>query len=230
MIEGIKTIGFDADDTLWVNETYFNETEEEFRRLLSEYVDPETASAELYHTETQNMPLYGYGVKAFTLSLIETAIRVTSGTIPVPAIEQLVAIGKKQLNRPVELLDGVENTLKTLAGQYRLVVVTKGDLLDQEKKLRLSGLEHLFHHVEIMSDKTEREYTQLIKHLDIRPEEFLMVGNSIRSDILPPLELGCYAVHVPFHTTWEHENVEAPVSHKRFYAVTNLCDIIPLLS
>ncbi len=229
MIEGIKVIGFDADDTLWVNETYFLETEKKFRDLLSGYVDGETASAELYRTEIQNMPLYGYGVKAFILSVIETSIRITSGKLPVSVLDQIIAIGKEQLSHPVELLDGVEETLNALVGHYRLILVTKGDLLDQEQKLRRSGLEHLFHHVEIMSDKTEREYRQLLKHIDVRPDEFLMIGNSVRSDILPPLALGCYAIHVPFHTTWEHEKVCEPLNHTRAFTVESLLDIISLV-
>lgn len=229
LTEGIKIIGFDADDTLWVNETYFQETEQKFSELLSPYVDREKASAELYRTEMQNMPLYGYGVKAFMLSVLETAIRITNGKVPAETLEKLITIGKEQLNHPVELLDGVEETLNALVGRYRLILVTKGDLLDQEQKLRKSGLEHLFHHVEIMSDKTEREYKQLLKHLDIRPEEFLMIGNSVRSDILPPLALGCYAVYVPYHTTWEHEKVHEPLNHPCAYTVDSLWDIISLL-
>lgn len=229
MIAGIKVIGFDADDTLWVNEPYFQETEKEFRRLLSPFVDEETASAELYRTEMRNMSIYGYGVKAFILSVVETAIRVSGGKVPASTIEQLIQAGKGQLTHDVELLDGVEDTLNALVGRYRLILVTKGDLLDQEQKLRRSGLEHLFHHVEIMSDKTEREYQQLINHIDVRPEEFLMIGNSVRSDILPPLALGCYAIHVPFHTTWEHEVVNESLSHDRFRTVESLWDVISLL-
>lgn len=229
MIEGIQVIGFDADDTLWVNETYFLETEQKLRLLLAPYVDGETVSAELFRTESRNMPLYGYGVKAYILSVLETAIRITGGKVPASVLEQILALGKEQLTKPVELLDGVEETLNALVGRYRLIVVTKGDLLDQEQKLRRSGIEHLFHHVEIMSDKTNREYRLLLKHLDIRPEEFLMVGNSVRSDILPPLELGSYAVHIPFHTTWEHERVDEPVVNSRFFTVGSLWDIISLL-
>ncbi len=229
MIESVKVIGFDADDTLWVNETYFLETEKKFRELMSSFVTPDKASAELYQTEMQNMPLYGYGVKAFILSVLETSIHITDGNVPVSTLKEIISIGKEQLSKPVELLAGVEEALNALARHYRLVVVTKGDLLDQEQKLRRSGLEHLFHHVEIMSDKTGREYKQLLKHLDIRSEEFLMIGNSVRSDIIPPLELGCYAVYVPFQTTWEHEKVECPSSHPCFFKINSLRDIIPLL-
>ena len=229
MIEGIQVIGFDADDTLWVNETYFLETEQKLRLLLAPYVDGETVSAELFRTESRNMPLYGYGVKAYILSVLETAIRITDGKVPANVLEQILLLGKEQLSKPVELLDGVEETLNALVGRYRLIVVTKGDLLDQEQKLRRSGIEHLFHHVEIMSDKTDREYRLLLKHLDIQPEEFLMIGNSVRSDILPPLELGSYAIHVPYQTTWAHEKVDEPVVSSRFFTVDSLWDVISLL-
>ncbi len=229
MIEGIQVIGFDADDTLWVNETYFLETEQKLRLLLSPYVDGETVSAELFRTESHNMPLYGYGVKAYILSVLETAIRITEGKVPASILNQIIALGKEQLTKPVELLDGVEETLNALVGRYRLIVVTKGDLLDQEQKLRRSGIEHLFHHVEVMSDKTDREYRSLLKHLDIRPEEFLMIGNSLRSDILPPLALGSYAVHVPYQTTWAHEMVDEPIVDARFHTVDSLWEVISLL-
>lgn len=229
MIENLQVIGLDADDTLWLNETYFLETEQQLRLLLSPYIDPELVSAELYRTETHNMPLYGYGVKAYILSVLETAIRITSGCVPASILEQIIRLGKEQLTKPVELLPGVEETLNALVGRYKLILVTKGDLLDQEQKLRRSGLEHLFHHVEIMSDKTEREYRQLLRRQDIRPDEFLMIGNSVRSDILPPLSLGSYAIHVPFHTTWLHEKVDEPVVHPHFFEVDTLWDVITLL-
>lgn len=222
-------IGFDADDTLWVNETYFWETEDKIRLLLSPYVDGEIVSTELFRTESRNMPLYGYGVKAYILSVIETAIRITGGKVPSEVIAQIITLGKEQLTKPVELLDGVEETLNALVGRYRLIVVTKGDLLDQEQKLRRSGIEHLFHHVEIMSDKTDREYHALLRHLDIRPDEFLMIGNSLRSDILPPLNLGSYAVHIPFHTTWAHERVDEPIINPRFFTAESLWEVISLV-
>lgn len=229
MINGIQVVGFDADDTLWVNETYFLETEEKLRLLLAPWVDARTVSDELFRTEAQNMPIYGYGVKAYLLSVLETAIRITSGRVSASVLDQIIALGKAQLTHPVELLEGVEDTLNALVGRYRLILVTKGDLLDQEQKLRRSGLEYLFHHVEIMSDKTVRDYSQLLKHLDIRPDEFLMVGNSVRSDILPPLALGSYAVHVPFRTTWAHEQVDEPVISPRFYTADSLWEVISLL-
>lgn len=229
MIEGIQVIGFDADDTLWINETYFLETEQKLRLLLVPYVDGETVTAELFKTESRNMPLYGYGVKAYILSVMETAIRITDGKVPASVLEQILLLGKEQLSKPVELLDGVEETLNALVGRYRLIVVTKGDLLDQEQKLRRSGIEHLFHHVEIMSDKTDREYRALLNHLDVRPDEFLMIGNSVRSDILPPLKMGSYAIHVPYQTTWAHEMVDEPIVNSRMFTVESIWEVISLL-
>lgn len=229
MIEGVRKIGLDADDTLWVNELYFRETEQAFYALLADFADKETIASELYQTEMQNMALYGYGVKAFILSVIETAHRITHGRVPAEIVGRIIELGKEQLSKPVELLPGVEDTLNALVGSYELILVTKGDLLDQERKLKSSGLEHLFHHVEIMSDKTEDEYRKLLNHIDLRADEFLMVGNSLRSDILPPLALGSYAVFVPYHTTWEHERVDEPIVHPRFYTVETLWDVIGLL-
>lgn len=229
MIEGIQVIGFDADDTLWINETYFLETEQKLRLLLAPYVDGETVTAELFKTESCNMPLYGYGVKAYILSVMETAIRITGGKVPASVLEQILLLGKEQLSKPVELLDGVEEALNALVGRYRLIVVTKGDLLDQEQKLRRSGIEHLFHHVEIMSDKTDREYRSLLNHLDVRPDEFLMIGNSVRSDILPPLKMGSYAIHVPYQTTWAHEIVDEPIVNPRMFTVESIWEVISLL-
>ncbi len=229
MIRGIKKIGFDADDTLWVNERFFRETEHHVYRLLADYANASAIASELYRTETNNMQLYGYGVKAFILSVMETAHRITKWMLPASIVSDIIALGKKQLLQPVELLSSVEDTLNALVGSYELILVTKGDLLDQERKLAASGLEHLFHHVEVMSDKTEKEYRKLLKHIDLSPEEFMMVGNSLRSDILPPLALGSYAVYVPCEMTWEHEMAEEPTSNPHFYKVDSLWDILRLL-
>lgn len=222
----IRVIGFDADDTLWENETYFRRAEERFYAIMAEFGSEERLSQELYRVEVRNMPLYGFGIKAFMLSMVETTIKVSRGTAALETIEQIVQIGKSMLEAPVEMLPGVEEVLQRLSQRYRLVVATKGDLLDQERKLRKSGLAHYFHHVEIMSDKTVAEYGALLKHLDIAPHEFLMVGNSLKSDVLPVLEMGGYAVHVPFHTTWQHEMVDAPAASPRFAVVDNLIEII----
>lgn len=229
MTRTIRVIGFDADDTLWINETYFLETERKFCELLSPYIDAGTLHSALFRTEIRNMPLYGYGVKAFMLSLLETAIRATEGKVEAALLQQIIELGKEQLRQPVVLLPGVEETLRRLQGKYKLVVITKGDLLDQEQKLIRSGLQHYFHHVEIMSDKTEKAYRQLLHHLDIPPEAFLMIGNSMKSDILPPVRLGCYAVYVPFETTWAHENEEKP-DHPHLIEVENIRQVLPLLS
>ena len=206
-MDKIKVIGFDADDTLWVNEPYFKETTMEFCELLTNGMSSEEVIRELLQVETGNIPLYGYGTKAFILSMIETGIKITNGKITPEKINAIIHLGKQQLNKPIELLDGVVDVLNSLNGKYRLIVATKGDLLDQERKLNKSGLIDYFHHIEVMSDKKDQDYAKLIQHLDIQPEEFLMVGNSLKSDILPVLRLGGKAIYVPYHTTWEHEHV-----------------------
>ena len=225
----VKVIAFDADDTLWVNEPYFKETEDSFCQLLEDYLPLHTTARELLQVEVQNLPLYGYGIKGFTLSMIEAALKISEGTINVGAIQQIIELGKALLARPIELLEGVEEVLAALKQQYRLVVATKGDLLDQERKLKNSGIEHYFHHIEIMSEKGERDYQKLIKHLDIQPQEFLMIGNSLKSDILPVLDLGGHAIHVPYHTTWAHEVVEHQVEHPNFKGVVHIREILPYL-
>lgn len=225
----VKIIAFDADDTLWVNEPYFQEVERKFCALLEDYLPHHTVSQELFRTEMQNLPWYGYGAKAFMLSMIETALRVSDKTLNVSIIEKTIRYGKELLDKPIELLDDVEHVLQTLKGRYRLVVATKGDLLDQERKLKKSGLEHFFHHIEIMSDKKEDDYQKLIRHLDIRPDQFMMIGNSLKSDILPVLNLGGYGVHIPYHTTWEHEKVDQNVVHANFRQVTHMKEILSFL-
>ena len=200
----IKVIAFDADDTLWVNEPYFRESELEFCNLLKNGMGIDEVTEELFATEIGNIPLYGYGTKAFVLSMIETGLKISKGKINAKTIEAILQIGKNQINKPIELIDGVVEVLENLQNKYRLIVATKGDLLDQERKLKKSGLLKYFHHIEVMSDKKEEDYQKLIQHLDIRPEQFLMIGNSLKSDILPVVNLGGEAIHVPFHTTWEH--------------------------
>jgi putative hydrolase of the HAD superfamily len=226
----LKVIAFDADDTLWINEPYFQETEAKFCALLEDYLPHHTIAKELFKTEIQNLPLYGYGIKGFILSMIETAMRVSNNTLNIAILEKAIAFGKELLEKPIELLDGVEDVLKALKGKYRLVVATKGDLLDQERKLKKSGLEHYFHHIEIMSDKQESDYLKLIKRLDIQPAEFLMIGNSLKSDILPVLALGGHGVHIPYHTTWAHEQVEHHVEHANFRRVTLISEILPFFT
>ncbi len=205
--KNIKVIGFDADDTLWVNETYFRAAEEEAGKLLSRYETPNKIDQELFKMEIKNLPTYGYGVKGFVLSMVELAIELSNGRVSNEVISKMLTIGKDMIHKPIELLDGVEEVLKTLSKDYRLIVATKGDLLDQQRKLEKSGLIDYFHHIEVLSEKHEEDYTKLLKHLDIKPSEFLMVGNSLKSDILPLVNIGAEAIHVPFHTTWQHEKV-----------------------
>ncbi|WP_111682532.1 HAD family hydrolase [Winogradskyella tangerina] len=226
----IKVIGFDADDTLWVNETYFREAEEEVGRLLSHYETPNKIDQELFLMEIKNLPTYGYGVKGFILSIIELAIELSNGTVDNQIISKILDIGKGMINKPIELLDGVEEVLKTLSKDYRLIVATKGDLLDQERKLEKSGLIQYFHHIEVLSEKQEANYQKLLDHLDINPGNFLMIGNSLKSDILPLVNIGAKAIHVPFHTTWEHEKVSDKKANGQGYkTVESLSDIIELL-
>jgi len=205
--QNIKVIGFDADDTLWVNETYFRDAETAFAKLLSKYETPNKIDQELFRMEIDNLPLYGYGVKAFTLSMVESALELSNYNASTKTIEAILNIGKDMLNKPVELLDGVEAVLKVLSKKYRLILATKGDLLDQERKLEKSGLTNYFHHIEVLSDKKEANYSKLLNHLDINPSEFLMIGNSLKSDVLPLVNIKAHAIHVPFHTTWAHEEV-----------------------
>ncbi|MBT3920909.1 MAG: HAD family hydrolase [Flavobacteriaceae bacterium] len=229
MFSAIKVIAFDADDTLWVNEPYFRTAEKAFCELLKEYVPEEECNELLYKFEMQNLPLYGYGIKPFVLSLIEAAITISKKQIPLEIVSEIIAIGKEMLQMPVELIDGIEATLAHLSKKYLLVMATKGDLLDQERKLIKSGLEKYFHHIEVMSDKQPNNYQKLITHLDITPSQFLMIGNSLKSDVLPVLEIGSYAIHIPFHTTWEHEKVEEEVMHYNFKELKLASELIDLL-
>lgn len=226
----IKVIGFDADDTLWDNEPFYRETEDKFCNLLKNYLPKEKINDELFKTEIGNLELYGYGVKAFILSLIETALRISKEQVHTEVISKIIALGKEQLNRPIQLLNGVERVLDELKPHYRLIIATKGDLLDQERKLKKSGLAKYFHHIEIMSDKTEQNYLEMLNHLDIKPNKFLMVGNSLKSDIIPILNLGGYGVFVPYHITWLHEHVdENEIQHDHYYKIKNIGELINLM-
>jgi putative hydrolase of the HAD superfamily len=225
----LKVIAFDADDTLWVNEPYFLEIEAKFCEMLEVYHPQHTISRELLATELKNLEHYGYGIKSFILSMIEAAIDISGRTIGLEVIERIIQYGKEMLHKPIELLDGVEEVLHKLNGNYRLVMATKGDLLDQERKLIKSGLEKHFHHIEILSDKKVVNYQKLISNLDVRASEFLMIGNSLKSDVLPVLELGGYGCHVPFHTTWEHEKIEYTIDHSCFRQLENIRDLLHLL-
>ncbi len=225
-----KVIAFDADDTLWVNEPYFQETEERFCDLMSPYLSRHQLSQELFKTEIENLRIYGYGIKGYILSMVEAALRISNNTLSVEAVDQILNFGKDLLQKPIVLLDGVEETLQSLHGKYKLVMATKGDLLDQHRKLHNSGLGPYFHHIEVMSDKQEIDYQKLLHRLEISPSEFLMIGNSLKSDVLPVLGVGGYAVHIPYHVTWAHEKVDHRVVHKNFREFERLPQILSLFS
>ncbi len=228
---GIRIIGFDADDTLWMNEPLYRETEKEFCKLLQRYKSPEEINRQLYEVEVGNLERYGYGCKAFILSLIETAILVSEGGLTAAETSRILELGKKQISMKNPLLPGVQDVLRILSENYRMIVATKGDLLDQERKLKESGISGYFHHVEIMSDKKEENYQRLFAHLDIRPDEFLMIGNSLKSDILPVVRLGGIAIHVPYHITWQHEEIiPDEIQEDAFLTVGDIREVIPILT
>jgi putative hydrolase of the HAD superfamily len=229
MYKDIKVIAFDADDTLWVNETYFREAEHEFAKLLSNYETENKIDQELFKKEIANLKYYGYGIKGFVLSMIECALELSNNQTSPITIGKIITIGKEMLNKPIELISGIEEVLQALQNDYKLIVATKGDLLDQEKKLEKSGLLKYFHHIEVMSDKKPKDYLKLIQHLEIQPKELLMIGNSLKSDILPLLKIGATAIHVPFHTTWVHEEVsEKEKAGSTYKTVSNIKEVIAL--
>jgi putative hydrolase of the HAD superfamily len=229
MKKTIQVIAFDADDTLWVNEPYFQEAEKKFCEMMEDYLPNHTVSRHLLETEIRNLPHYGYGVKSFMLSMIESAINMSDRTVGLDAIENIIQYGKDLLEKPIELIDGVQEVLEALQGKYKLVMATKGDLLDQEKKLIRSGLESFFHHIEIVSEKKEPNYRKLIQHLDIDPAHFLMIGNSLKSDIMPVLNIGGHGYHVPYHTTWAYERVEKHIDHPNFRQLESIRDALQFL-
>ncbi len=203
----IDLLAFDADDTLWHTEGMFQMTQAQFRAMLADYGDPETIDRTLYATEMRNLRDFGYGIKGFTLAMIETALELTGKRIPGSVIEQIIEFAREMRRYPVELLDGVAETVERLAQSYPLLVVTKGELIDQESKWARSGIAHRFTHFEVVSDKTPEVYRSLLARHRVEAGNFLMVGNSLRSDILPVLAIGGQAAHIPYHTTWVHEQV-----------------------
>ena len=225
----IKVIGFDADDTLWVNETYFRDTEEKFASLLENYETKNKLDQELFRMAMQTLALSGYGIKGFMLSMIESALDISNNSVSQTTIIQILNLGKKMIEHPVELLDGAKEVLEQLNSKYRLIVLTKGDLLDQERKLEKSGLSQYFHHVEVLSEKKEVNYKNLLDHLEIDVKEFLMIGNSLKSDVLPIMHIGAQTNHVPFHTTWAHEVVSAEAHDNNHLTINSLTDILKYL-
>ena len=222
----LSTICFDADDTLWHNERFFQLTQERFCELLADHAGPDHLGERLLDAERKNLGHYGFGIKGFVLSMIETALEVTENRVPGHVIRELISAGQDMLSHPIELLAGARETVDTLAKDYDLVLITKGDLLDQERKLAQSGLGDMFDGVEIVSDKTEDVYRRIFHMRDITPSEALMVGNSLKSDVIPVLGAGGWGVHVPHDLTWAYEQAEAPVDHRRFRQITSL-DALP---
>jgi putative hydrolase of the HAD superfamily len=224
-----KIISFDADDTLWHNEPYFDEAQERFCVLFQDFASSQEILGLILNHQVKNLPLYGFGIKAFTLSMIESALELTNYEISGQNIEKVIQIGKDLLQKPVELLPNVTEVLEQLKGKYKLVVATKGDLKDQHRKLHDSGIGHYFHHIEVLSDKAELDYEKMLGRLDCNASDFLMIGNSLKSDVLPVLNIGGHAIHIPYHTTWEYEKIDFEIEHENFKSFTNISEILPLL-
>lgn len=219
-------IAFDADDTLWENQPHFDEIISEFSNILRPYCSPQESNEAIHKTQVENLPVYGFGSRSLALSMVQTACRLSDYRIDAAAIEKILLLGRKLLTMPVELMDSAEAVMKQLKDKYRLILITKGDLIEQERKLRDSGLLEYFHHIEILSDKKVEDYRNLFERLNLKPEEFIMVGNSLRSDIIPVLELNARAVYVPYHRTWEHEHVEDyDCSHKKLIKIDKLSEL-----
>jgi putative hydrolase of the HAD superfamily len=226
----ISTIGFDADDTLWQNETFFRMTEQRFTELLSEHGEHQVISARLLEAERRNLRFYGFGVKGFTLSMIETALEVTAGQVSASVIAEILSFGRQMLQNPVETLTGARETLDALAGKYRILLITKGDLFDQERKLAQSDLGDYFSAVEIVSDKTPDTYRRIFTRHGDGPERAVMVGNSLKSDVVPAIRAGSWGVYVPHELTWVLEHEEAPEADPRFRRIAELGQLPALLS
>jgi putative hydrolase of the HAD superfamily len=227
----IDLIAFDADDTLWHNERLYDLAQDKLEDLLSEYVSGEVLRQKLYQTEVSNLGVYGYGIKGFTLSMIETAVKMTNGEVAGEDVLEIIGYAKDMLTAEVELFEHVESTLRQLSKSYPLMVVTKGELKDQQYKLSRSGIEVCFQYVEIVSEKTREVYEDILRRYEIPPRRFLMVGNSLRSDITPVLALGGYAVYIPYHITWMHETmVKPPVGNERYYQLEHMGQLPQLIA
>lgn len=228
--ENIRVIAFDADDTLWDNQSHYDAVEAEYCRIMAPFADEKTVRQVLYGVERDNMPLLGYGTKAFMISLIQNALEMTDNKIDGARLYRIVQMGLDLLQTPGEPFEGVKDTLEQLSrsGRFKLVAFTKGDLLDQENKLHRSGLFPIFDHVQIVSEKKEKEYLQLCDIMKVKPDEFLMVGNSFKSDIHPVLEIGGWGIHIPFKRMWQYEHIEE-YSHPRMQKISQFRDLIEIL-
>ena len=221
----ITTVGLDADDTLWHNETIFRLSQKRFVDLLADHADEPVMMERLSVVERRNLRLYGYGVKGFTLSMLETAMELCDGAAPPHIIREILAAGREMLTHPVETLPGVDEALAELSEKYRLVLITKGDLMDQERKLAASGLGELFAAVEIVSEKDRGTYDRVFARHGTGPAEAVMAGNSMKSDVLPALEAGAFAVHIPYVVTWAHELADAPEGHARYGTLERIAEL-----
>ncbi len=226
-MKNIKVIAFDADDTLWENENYYRDTEMKFCELMSSYLSIENVRSELLNTEMANIELYGYGAKSFVLSMIETYMRISTKKVEIDTLSKIIQLGKDLIDMPIVLLKDVESTLSDLFGKYQLILATKGDLLDQHRKLSKSGLAKYFCYVEVMSNKKKEDYLRLIQKVGVSANEFLMIGNTIKSDIIPVIEIGGKAIHIPYHITWEHE--KADIGNTQFIRLENFSELKKLL-
>ena len=230
MNQAIRMVGFDADDTLWKSEDYYRAAEAEFRRIVGAHVDLDDVGDRLYAVEKRNLALFGYGVKGMTLSMVEAAIDITEGRIPAADIHRIVSMAKDLLRHPVELLPGVAEAVENIASRHDIVLITKGDLFHQEAKVRESGLSRWFHRIEIVSEKDVPTYARLLEEFGVAPAEFVMIGNSLRSDIAPLLELGAWGVHIPYHVTWAHEaEADVDAAHPRLRVVQAAGDLPALV-
>lgn len=226
----IQIVAFDADDTLWANQPFFDQSQERFCELMAEYMPKEQIEKELLKIEVENLSIYGYGAKGYALSMTEAALKISDNRVSPNAIKEIIGIAKNLLDYPVTLLEGVEETLDSLVDKYKLVVATKGDPLDQQAKLKRSGIGNYFQHIEVMTNKQVGDYNKLMENLECDPNKFLMIGNSLKSDILPVIEIGGRAVHIPFYSTWEHEKVaDNEIDHSRFVSISKIKDVLPLL-
>lgn len=221
----ITTVGLDADDTLWHNETIFRLTHARFVDLLDDHGDADTIEARLAEVERRNLRLYGYGIKGFTLSMIETAMELCEGGAPPEVVREILAAGREMLAHPVETLPGVDEVVAELSEKYRLVLVTKGDLLDQERKLAASGLGERFSAVEIVSEKDRGTYDRVFARHGTGAAEAVMAGNSMKSDVIPAIEAGAFGVHIPYHVTWAHELADAPEGHPRYVSLSRIDEL-----
>jgi len=230
MAQKVLTVGLDADDTLWHNETFFKLTEARFRELLADFADTDHLAERLLEAEKRNIHHYGFGIKGFVLSMIETAIEVTNKRVPAHVIAQILEAGQDMLAHPVDLLDGVKETVEDLAQNHPLILITKGDLLDQERKIAASGIDHLFAAVEVVSHKTPSTYARIFSNHGAGPETALMAGNSMKSDVLPVIEAGGHGVFIPFAEAWALEHAEPPEAHPRYHSLTSLRELPELLA